>query len=95
MGAGDISQDMLSDMGLGDMQTMSDSQGMDVRGMGYAYASVSGFVSVHVPGVYIFEKKYASDRGYSASAMGGFTVKIQSNYSYLYVSEVGFAVAGH
>ena len=35
--AADISQDMLSEMGLGDMQTMSDSQGMDVRGMGFYY----------------------------------------------------------
>ena len=97
--AADISQDMLSEMGLGDMQTMSDSQGMDVRGMGFyhhspATATVSGFVSVHVPGVYIYETKYASDHGRSAFAQGGFTVEIVSSYGYLKVSEVGFAFSG-
>ena len=40
--AGDISQDMLSDMGLGNMQTMSDTQGLEVRGIGYFGSACQG-----------------------------------------------------
>ena len=97
--AGDISNDMLSDMGLGNMQSMSDDQGMDVRGSGYygygsATATVSGFVSVHIPGVYIFEKKYASERGSVAYAEGGFNVAIYGPQGAWFVSESGYAKAG-
>jgi hypothetical protein len=100
--AGDISQDMLADMGLGEMQSMSDDQGMDVRGMGYYYspatAKVSGFVTVNVGGVFIFEKKYASDYGRTAYAEGGFSVQITSfdgyNFSSLSVVESGYAFSG-
>ncbi len=37
---GNLSNDMLSKMGLSGMQTMSDAQGTAVRGMGWVYASL-------------------------------------------------------
>lgn len=94
----EISDSGLDAMGLGGMTTMSDTEGMEVRGMGYygfgsAYAAVSGFVSVHAPGVYIYEQKAAHATGRNVGAQGGFTVTIQNGCNFLSISEVGFATA--
>ena len=58
--AGEVSNDMLSDMGLSGMQSMSDAQGLEVRGMG-GYARISTTLTV-----YSWPKIYELNRTVSA-----------------------------
>jgi hypothetical protein len=57
-GDGNVSQDMLAKMGLSGMQTMSDTQGSAVRGMGFcgcATLSVTSKLLVIAPKTFICE----------------------------------------
>jgi hypothetical protein len=83
-----ISADTLSAMGLSGMQTMSDDQGLAVRGMGYA--KVTGYISIRTPYISIFETKYAKGKHY---AEGGFSAKLAVPGYYIYVKESGYAKA--
>ena len=79
---GNLSSGMLADMGLSGMQVMSDVQGQEIRGMGYAAAWGSGYAYVRGAG---------SQNGYDAY---GYNVAIGGNLSGAANSRGAWAVAG-
>lgn len=94
---GAISQSTLADMGLGGMQTMTDQQGLDVRGK--SIAKVSGYIFISAPYMQVYERKLAVGNN---AAVGGFAAQVSVSQSYgwfctkttsVSLREVGFAFA--
>jgi hypothetical protein len=74
--AGEVSQATLGDMGLANMQTMSDDEGMAVRG---AFAIVGGFSFASTPGAASGDAYAAGDFGWGPDlAFGGSSSQSQT-----------------
>lgn len=90
--AGEVSQGVLSDMGLANMQSMSDDEGMAVRG---AFAIVGGFSFASTPGTATGDAYAAGDFGWGPDlAVGGSTSQAQTNVTNVLLGPGGFVLGG-
>ena len=90
--AGEVSQATLGDMGLAGMQSMSNDEGMAVRG---AFAIVGGFSFASTPGAASGDAYAAGDFGPGwDTAFGGSVSGSQSQQSIEYFGFFGFPLGG-
>ncbi len=90
--AGEVSQATLGDMGLANMQSMSDDEGMAVRG---AFAIVGGFSFASTPGTATGDAYAAGDFGWGPDfAIGGSASTSQTQIVVENFGILGFPLGG-
>jgi hypothetical protein len=100
-GQGHVSNQSLAKMGLSGMQTMSDAQGMQIRGTsiavvaGFSYAHISGEggSAGSVNGYFAAGHTSASGANLSAAASGDVKIGEDSSVKFGFVAAGGFSTA--